>query len=78
MNNLLPETIVENPVDAEGNRLHERDRVYSYDLKDNCGHVRCYGTLSKSDHPATCGHWCVHYDDFESFIVLSWDDVYKA
>jgi hypothetical protein len=78
MNILLPETIIENPVDADGNKLHEGDRVYSHDIKDGGGYIRCYGTLSKSDEPATCGHWCVDYDDGESFIVLSWADVYKA
>lgn len=75
---LLPEKIIDSPIDAEGNRLQEGDRIYSHDIKEGVGYVRCYATLTKSDHPETKGHWCADYDDGESFIILSWADVFKA
>jgi hypothetical protein len=69
---------VENPTDANGNKLYEGDRVYSHDVKDGGGYVRCYGTLMKSEEPETYGHWCVEYDDGDCFMVLGWGDVWSA
>lgn len=74
---LLPAVPTATPKDADGNNLHEGDRVFGYDYFDN-GYQRIYGTLTKSDEPKTFGHWCVDYDDGESFMVLSFDNLYKA
>ncbi len=65
------------PKDADGTTLHEGDRVYRYDVKDN-GYERVYGTLVISDHPSTFGQWCVEYDDGECFVVLSFENLWKA
>jgi hypothetical protein len=77
-NALLPAVPVEIPYDADNNRLYEGDRVYSHDVADDGGYVRCYGTLMKSEEPETYGHWCVEYDDGECFMVLGWGDVWSA
>jgi hypothetical protein len=73
---LLPDAPVINPVDVNGKTLYEGDRVYSHDVKDGGGYIRCYGVLMKSKEPETFGHWCVEYDDGECFMVLSWGDVW--
>lgn len=77
VNPMLPAVPVVNPKDAEGNPLHEGDRVYSYDHTDN-GYQRVYGTLQISDTKETFGHWCVEYDDGESFMVLDFNNVWFA
>lgn len=76
-NPLLPAVPVVNPKDADGNTLHEGDRVYSYDHTDN-GYQRVYGTLQISDTKETFGHWCVEYDDGECFMVLDFNNVWSA
>jgi len=76
-NTLLPAVPIDNPKDAEGNTLHEGDRVFGYDYTD-FGYQRVYGTLMKSDAPETFGHWCVEYDDGECFMVLSFDNLWSA
>lgn len=76
-NCLLPAVPIVNPKDAEGNPLYEGDRVYSYDYTDN-GYQRVYGTLQISDTKETFGHWCVEYDDGESFMVLDFNNVWSA
>lgn len=63
--------------DADGNILHDGDRVFGYDVKDN-EYQKIYGTLCISDHHLTFGQWCVDYDDGESFIVLDFKAIWKA
>lgn len=74
-NSLLPIVIMENPKDADGNLLHEGDRVYGYDYTD-FGYQRVYGKLIISDAIETFGHWCVEYDNGECFMVLSFENIW--
>lgn len=76
-NALLPDTPISKPIDADGNVLHEGDRVYSHDYTDY-GYQRVYGTLKISDEPETFGHWCIDYDDGECFMVLDFNNVWTA
>ena len=75
---LLPAVPAINPKDGNGNLLHEGDRVFGYDFKDGGGYKRVYGTLNISDEPKTNGHWCVDYDDGDSYIVLDFDSIFRA
>lgn len=77
INILLPDATITDPIDAFGNALHDGDRVFCLDWLDNVLQ-RVYGTLARSNEPETLGLWCVNYDDGESFIVLSFDQIYKA
>lgn len=66
-----------NQKDAEGNPLHEGDRVYGYDYTDN-GYQRVYGTLLISDAKETFGHWYIESDDGECLMVLDFNKVWSA
>lgn len=62
------------PIDGDGNRLHEGDRVYSYDFDSS----RVYGTLHKNeDHPEVSDYY-IEYDDGQECAVLDISSVYKA
>ena len=62
------------PTDANGNLLQEGIRVYTLDFDGET----VLGTLIKSEVPETLGRWCIRYDDGKTFVVLDFDQVWKA
>lgn len=60
--------------DADGNILHEGDRVFAYDLDGK----RVYGTLRPNDGYEEVSEWYVEYDDGEECAVLDFDQLWKA
>ena len=62
------------PLDGEGKRLYEGDRVYTYDF-DN---TRVYGTLLPNDDYKEVSEWYVEYDDGVACAVLDFNQIFKA
>lgn len=64
--------------DAEGNTLHEGDRVYTHDFNEKGKIVRVYGTLKPNEDHKEVSEWYVEYDDGMDCAVLNYNDIYKA
>jgi hypothetical protein len=60
--------------DAQGNILHEGDRVFAYDLDSK----RVYGTLYRNKDYPEVSEWYVQYDDGEDCAVLDFSLLWKA
>lgn len=65
------------PIDGEGQRLHEGDRVYTYDAFA-ANHTRIYGTLYKNSEYPEVSEWYVDYDDANQCAVLDFGLLWKA
>ena len=65
------------PMDGEGQRLHEGDRVYTYDAFA-ANHTRIYGTLYKNSEYPEVSEWYVDYDDANQCAVLDFGLLWKA
>lgn len=60
--------------DADGNILHEGDRVYTYDFDGK----RFYGTLKPNEGYEHISEWYVEYDDGGEYCVLDFKQLWKA
>lgn len=65
------------PIDGEGQRLHEGDRVYTYDAFA-ANQTRIYGTLYKNSEYPEVSEWYVDYDDANQCAVLDFGLLWKA
>jgi len=74
-----PSITMEPTVDAEGNLLHEADRVYTYHYHKDGKPTRCYGTLYRNEERAAVSEWYILYDDgTENPVLVDTKHVYKA
>lgn len=66
------------PIDGDGQRLHDGDRVYSYGYNKDMKPERLYGTLHKNEDYPHVSDWYIAYDDGEECAVLELGLVFKA
>jgi len=66
------------PLDGDGQRLQDGDRVYSYGYNKDMKPKRLYGTLHKNKDYPEVSEWYIAYDDGEECAVLELSLVFKA
>jgi hypothetical protein len=64
-------------IDGDGQKLHEGDRVFTYDAFAS-NHERIYGTLYKNSEFPNVSDYYVSYDDGEDCAVLDFTTIFKA
>lgn len=64
-------------IDGDGQKLHEGDRVFTYDAFAS-NHERIYGTLYKNSEFPNVSDYYVSYDDGQDCAVLDFTTLFKA
>ena len=64
-------------IDGDGQKLHEGDRVFTYDVFTP-KQQRIYGTLYKNSEFPNVSDYYVSYDDGEDCAVLDFTTLFKA
>lgn len=70
--------MMKEPIDGNGWKLFEGDRVYTHDYDKSGRVIRCYGTLHKNEDYPNVSDYYIAYDDGGEFAVLEMGLVYKA